>query len=141
MRYYSTQRPIMQSSFPALRKNKVLTIVNFNEPKYCREVDRDCFGYIEYETPLTEKEMVEYELVRDRLLDFSQRYEVTHGTSFLRTFATAKELNEWFDAQIPLNRHFCRLRDSQKRVEMFGSEYMRLKPENRWHDDPQIRLF
>ncbi len=140
MRYYSTQRPVAPGTFPKPVGNKVLEIVNFDELKYCPESGRDCWGYIEYEKPLTEKEAVDYELVREQLLDFNQRYMATSGTSFLRTFATAAELNEWFDAQNTDGRYFCRLYDGEKHIDILGSRYMFLKPEERWHDDTQESL-
>lgn len=80
---------------------------------------------------------MDYELVREQLLDFTQRYMVCAGTSFLRTFATAAELNEWFDAQVVEDRHFCRLYDRVRMVHILGCRYMWLKPEERWTDDPQ----
>lgn len=65
MKYYSTQRPVAPGTFPKPDGNKVLEIVNFDERQYCREAGRDCWGYIEYEKPLTEKQAMDYELVRD----------------------------------------------------------------------------
>lgn len=49
MRYYSTQRPIAPGTFPEPEGNKVLEIVNFEERTYCKESNRDCWGYIDYE--------------------------------------------------------------------------------------------
>ncbi len=135
MKYYSTQHPIVQGTFPEPSGNRVLQIVNFGEKTYCTESDRDCWGYIEYEKPLTEMVAVIYGLVREQLLDFSQRYMATSGTSFLRTFSTAKELNEWFDAQNTDDRYFCRLYDCEKHIDILGSRYMFLPPEERWYDD------
>ena len=137
MKYYSTQRPFALGTFPKPEDNKVLEIVNFDERKYCEEAGRDCWGYIEYEHPLTEKQAVDYELVRELLLDFKQRYMACAGTSFLRTFATAAELNEWFDAQVVEDCHFCRLYDRVRMVHILGCRYMWLKPEERWTDNPQ----
>ena len=135
MRYYSTNRPVAPDTFPKPEGNKVLAIVNFDEQRYCEEASRDCWGYIEYEYPLTEKQAVVYELVREQLLDFEQRYMTGAGTSILRTFATSAELNEWFDAQTPEDRHFCRLYDRVRMVHILGCRYMWLKPEERWTDD------
>ena len=140
MRYYSTQRPVAPGTFPQPKGNKILEIHNFDERIYCREPGRDCWGYIEYEKPLTEKEANDYELVRDRMLDFSQRYMATSGTSFLRTFATAKELNEWWEARDTEGRYFCRLYDCEKGIDILGSRYMFLKPEERFHDDPPVAM-
>jgi hypothetical protein len=141
MRYYSTQRPVGPGTFPQPKENKVLEIVNFDERTYCKESGRDCCGYIDYEKPLSEKEAVSYELVREQLLDFSQRYMATSGTSFLRTFATAAELNEWWEAQNTDGQYFCRLYDCEKGIDILGSRYMFLTPEERFHDDPQQSLF
>ena len=136
MRYYSTQRPIAPGTFPEPEGNKVLEIVNFEERTYCKESNRDCWGYIDYEKPLSEKEAASYELIREKLLDFSQRYMATRGTGIQRTFATAAELNEWWEARDTEGRYFCRLYDCEKGIEIPGSKYMWLKPEERFHDDP-----
>ena len=137
VKYYSTRRPVAPGTFLRPDGNKILEIVNFDERKYCPEAGCDCWGYIEYENPLTEKQAVDCELVRERILDFRQRYMACAGTSFLRTFATAGELNEWFDAQLVEDRHFCRLYDRVRMVHILGCRYMWLKPEERWTDDPQ----
>lgn len=135
MRYYSTQQLIVPGTFPIPQDNKVLEIVNFNARTYCRESGRDCWGFINYEKPLSEKEAADYELVRERLLDFSQRYMVGSGTSILRTFATAAEMNEWWEAQNTEGRYFCRLYDCEKHIDILGSRYMFLKPEARFQDE------
>ena len=140
MKYYSTQRPVAPGTFPKPDGNKVIEIVNFDERQYCKEAGRDCWGYIEYEHPLSEKQAVDYELVREQLLDFTQRYMAGAGTSVLRTFATAAELNEWFDAQVVEDRHFCRLYDRVRMVHILSCRYMRFKPEERWTDDLQDSL-
>ncbi len=62
MKYYSTQRPAAPGTFPKPAGNKVLEIVNFDELKYCPESGRDCWGYVEYERPLSEEEMQGWEL-------------------------------------------------------------------------------
>ena len=141
MRYYSTQRPVTPGSFPKADGNKVLEIVNFDEKTYCKEADRDCWGYIDYEKPLSEKEAASHDLVRELLLDFRHRYMATSGTSILRTFATAAELNEWWEARDSEGRYFCRLYDCKMGIDILGSRYMFLKPEERFSDDPELRLF
>ena len=59
MRYYSTHRPVAPGTFPKPDGNKVIEIVNFDKRQYCREAGRDCWGYIEYEHPLSEKQAVD----------------------------------------------------------------------------------
>lgn len=137
MKYYSTQHPITPGKFPEPQDNKVLEIVNFNELTYCDEPERDCWGYINYENPLSEKDAVAYKLVRERRLDFSHRYMAAHGTSILRTFATAAEMNRWWEARNTEGRYFCRLYDCEKHIDILGSRYMFLKPEERFQDELQ----
>lgn len=72
------------------------------------------------------------------MLDFNQRYMATSGTSTLRTFATAAELNEWWEAQSTERRFFCRLYDCKKGINSLGSRYMSLPPEERFHDEPEV---
>ena len=69
------------------------------------------------------------------MLDFSQRYMATSGTSILRTFATAAEMTEWWEARDTEGRYFCRLYDCKKGIDILGSDYMGLAPEERFHDD------
>lgn len=135
MKYYSPKGPIVQGSYPEPEENRVLAIVNFDELRCCEEPGRDCWGYVEYEQPLTEKEAFDHGLVRDRCIDFTQRYMATSGTSFLRTFATAKELNEWWEARDTEGRYFCRLYDCERHIDILGSRYMFLSPEERFHDE------
>ena len=135
MRYYSTQAPLSPGTYPQPVGNKILEIHNFDEKTYCKEPDRDCWGYIDYEQPLSEKDASAHKLVRDRMLDFSQRYMATSGSNFLRTFATAAELNEWWEARDTHGRYFCRLYDRKTGVDILGSRYLFLRPEERFRDD------
>ena len=66
--------------------------------------------------------------------DFSHRYSVGHGTSIWRTFATAAELNNWFDSQDSHGRYFCRLYDDGKGISILGSDYMWRDVVDRWAD-------
>lgn len=137
MRYYNPKHHITPGTYPEPDDNKILKIVNFDKLTYCDEPGRDCWGYIEYEKPLSEKQASAYGLVRDRALDFYQRYMATHGTAILRTFATAAEMNDWWEAQDTEGRYFCRLYDCEKHVDILGSDYMWLTQEERFCDDPQ----
>lgn len=136
MKYYSTQRPIAPGTFPKPEGNKILEIVNFDGKIYCKEPGREAWGYVEYEKPLSEKEAASHELIREQQLDFSQRYMAARGTGILRTFATAAEMNEWWEAQNTEGRYFCRLYDCEKGINILGSEYTWLRQEERFHDEP-----
>lgn len=59
-RYYSTQRPILPGGFP--RYDSVEKIDNFDTKKFCEEIGREAWGYIEYRTELTKEEADAYEL-------------------------------------------------------------------------------
>ena len=61
-RYYSTQRPVGIGGYP--KSAPVKQVVNFNGRKHCPEIGRLAWGYIEYETPIPEKDAEDYELVR-----------------------------------------------------------------------------
>lgn len=136
--YYSTQRPIAPGTYP---KQGAGNIVNFDEKTYVQRLGHEAWGYIYYDEPLPEDVARSYELTPEPELDFSLRYSVGEGTSTYATFATAAELNAWFDAQDTEGRYFCRLYDREKRISILGCDYMWLKPEKRWHDDPQESLF
>ena len=62
MRYYSTQRPAGPGTFPKPKDNRVLDLWNFGKPLFCEQVNRDAWGYIDYEKPLTEQQTADYEL-------------------------------------------------------------------------------
>ena len=60
-RYYSTERPVMPGSYPKPAGNPVKEIVNY-------DTRQDVGGFLacgclEYEKPLSEKDMESYELV------------------------------------------------------------------------------
>ena len=65
MRYYSTQRPIMPGSYPKPQGNAVIAVHNFDIRTYCEEIDREAWGYIEYEQPLDPETAAGYALVAD----------------------------------------------------------------------------
>lgn len=65
-RYYSTLRPLMVGGipFPKQPGGSITTIVNFEEGrKYCKDIDRPAWGYIEYTAPLDPQQVSDYELV------------------------------------------------------------------------------
>lgn len=57
-RYYSTQRPVTPGTFPG----KPTTIHNFDSRESVCGGQMQAWGYVEYEKPLTEKQMKDYEL-------------------------------------------------------------------------------
>lgn len=63
MRYYSTQRPVGPGTFPKLPENKVLEVHNFDAKTFCEEIGREAWGYIDFESPLTQEQADNYELI------------------------------------------------------------------------------
>ena len=78
MRYYSTQRPVGPGTYP--RKDGGETIHNFSNKTYCEEIGREAWGYIDYPEPLTEKEMLSYELMQ------SEEQATQHGADAIDIF-------------------------------------------------------
>lgn len=60
-RYYSTERPVMPGSYPKPAGNPVKEIVNYDTRQDVGGIL--AWGYLEYEKPLSEKDMESYELV------------------------------------------------------------------------------
>lgn len=61
-RYYSILRPVGIGTFPKPQGNKVITIENFDKREYVPEIGREAWGYIEYEHPLANKDLYDYDL-------------------------------------------------------------------------------
>lgn len=63
MRYYSTQRPVGPGTFPKPDGNKVVAIKSFAIKCHVQKINREAWGYIDYEQPLPTEEAASYELV------------------------------------------------------------------------------
>lgn len=64
MKYYSTERPLTPGAFPN-NSQQPCNIVNFDNKRYCEEVGREAWGYIEYEKPLPQTVAKHYDLVQE----------------------------------------------------------------------------
>lgn len=62
MRYYSTQRPIVPGSVPG---DGLTGIHNFDDKTYCPAIEREAWGFAEYDHALTAADVERYELVQD----------------------------------------------------------------------------
>ena len=62
MKYYSIYRPVMPGTFP--KTQMVNEIHNFDYRQYCPEIGREAWGWIEYESEISEKDATNYELVK-----------------------------------------------------------------------------
>lgn len=60
MRYYSTQRPLVPGGCP---RAGVQDVHNFDEKTFCEEIDREAWGYVDYNRELTKEEVEDYELL------------------------------------------------------------------------------
>lgn len=63
MRYYSTLRPISHGTYPKYPNNKVTKIVNYNFRQLEQDINRQVWGYLEYEKPIPEDDAYSYDLV------------------------------------------------------------------------------
>lgn len=52
----------MPGSYPKPSSNAVVEIVNFDTRRYCDEIKREAWGYIEYQFPLNSDIVSDYEL-------------------------------------------------------------------------------
>ncbi len=59
-RYFSTSHPVSIGTFPD--NGTVLGTVNFGARKKVSTIQSEAWGYIDYATPLTEKQISDYEL-------------------------------------------------------------------------------
>ncbi|CAK7060769.1 MAG: hypothetical protein BACD_02857 [Bacteroides rodentium] len=59
-RYYSTQRPILPGGLP--RNADVERIENFDTKKFCGEIGRKAWGYIDFREDITKEQAEAYEL-------------------------------------------------------------------------------
>ena len=57
-RYYSLRRMQVPGGIP----RGVVGIVEFDDKRYCPEIERDAWGYVEYAKPLTPQEIIMFEL-------------------------------------------------------------------------------
>lgn len=62
MKYYSILRPIGPGTFPT--GYKVNEIVNFDRRQYCKEINREAWGYIDFDGEIEDKDADAYDLVR-----------------------------------------------------------------------------
>lgn len=65
-RYYSIMRPVSIGTYPKPKDNKILKIFNYDIKTKVSDAPRSVWGYIEYEKPLTNKEMLDYELIESQ---------------------------------------------------------------------------
>ena len=61
-KYYSIHRPVGIGTFPKPEGNTVISIENYDERKYIKEIGREAWGAITYASALSEKDARDYEL-------------------------------------------------------------------------------
>lgn len=62
-RYYSVLRPVSIGTIPTVHK---LTFRNFMQRQYVESIGREAWGYVEYDSPLTEEEASQYDLIPEK---------------------------------------------------------------------------
>lgn len=66
-KYYSTERPVAPGTFPKPQGNKVLNIENFDDRTYIEQIDREAWGFIEYDKPVCKIIADDFELVGEAM--------------------------------------------------------------------------
>lgn len=66
MRYYSTERPVSLGTYPKSKDNKITEIFNYDDKTYIEEIGREAWGYIDYLYPLSNSDIINYELVAEQ---------------------------------------------------------------------------
>lgn len=61
-RYYSPMRPLSLGTYPKPEGNNIIEIHNYDERIRVHDFPRPVWGYIEYDKPLADREMLDYEL-------------------------------------------------------------------------------
>lgn len=71
MLYFSTQRPIAPGTFPKYGEmNRLIDIMNYDEKVFCPEIEREAWGYVEYERAIPSQDADAYELIKfDPVMD------------------------------------------------------------------------
>lgn len=73
MRYYSTERPLTPGAYPNTSQQPI-NIKNFDDKKFCEEIGREAWGYIDYEKPPAQTVSQHYSLVQEGVFTW---YSVT----------------------------------------------------------------
>lgn len=58
--YFSTMRPVSIGTYP---KKGMVRFENFEKRTYVPDIEREAWGYLEYDRELTREEMENYDLV------------------------------------------------------------------------------
>ena len=75
-RYYLALRPVSLGTQP----NGFIQYENFDCRQFCPEIDREAWGWVEYDHPLDEKQVKEYDLIHmqtstaDNFREFRKKY-------------------------------------------------------------------
>ena len=93
-RYYLTQRPPAPGTFPG----KPVNMKAFDSREHVEEIGRPAWGWVEYEEPLTEKQIADYELVKAAKRTISIELN-TRELKFLAEFAEKQH-----DGDLPVFR-------------------------------------
>lgn len=80
VRYWSILRPISLGTYP--ETNKVMTIDNYDERIYVKEIGREAWGHIDYTEPLADDMAKAYNLVREETLPKKSKVAGSNGQIF-----------------------------------------------------------
>jgi hypothetical protein len=75
-RYYLTQRGPGPGVVPRNKENLITEVEDFEVKKYVEEINLRAWGFVEYEKPLTSKEIDDYELIEVKIgVPFNEKLE------------------------------------------------------------------
>lgn len=63
MRYFSLQRPVDIGTTPS--GTKIISVHNFDEKRFCKEIERKAWGYVDVEGEIPQKDCIQYDLAPD----------------------------------------------------------------------------
>lgn len=77
-RYYSTQRPVSMGTYP--NSHDMVHFENFDKGReYVDDIKHEAWGYVEYNSPLTEQQINDYELVQEPSQAIKNNGNIPHG--------------------------------------------------------------
>lgn len=62
MKYYSILRPLVPGEYPVPDGNAITMIANFEEKRFCPDINQEAWGYVEYANPLSTRDILNYHL-------------------------------------------------------------------------------
>lgn len=89
-RYYSKFRPVSIGTFP--KNENYIGFHNYNDRKFCDDIQDNAWGYVEYSHPLTSEEIINYDLIDANKRWFYGVIAITNNETFDTTVKKYKNI-------------------------------------------------